>query len=70
MRVVVSGKGGVGKTTIAGALCTALAKQRVEVIAVDADGSPNLSLTLGAGKPEDLPAVANHVPASRSDASR
>jgi CO dehydrogenase maturation factor len=68
VRIVVAGKGGVGKTTITGALCTALAERGVEVIAVDADGSPNLSLTLGAGNPEDLPAVANRVPASSSDA--
>ena len=61
MRVFVAGKGGAGKTTIAAALCAVLAERGIEVVAVDADGSPNLALSLGAGSPEDLPAVANSI---------
>lgn len=61
MRIFVTGKGGVGKTTVSAALAAALADQGIEVTAVDADGSPNLSLSLEAGDPEDLPAVANET---------
>lgn len=68
MRVIVSGKGGVGKTTVAASLCHALASSDAEVVAVDADGSPNLSLALGGGDPEDLAAVANNRPPPSDDA--
>lgn len=68
MRVIVSGKGGVGKTTVAAALCHALASGDAEVVAVDADGSPNLALSLGGGDPEELAAVANTKPPPRDDA--
>lgn len=68
MRVFVAGKGGVGKTTVTGALCAAIAEAGVEVIAIDADGSPNLALGLDAGDPEELPAVANTVPPAAADA--
>lgn len=47
MRVAVAGKGGVGKTTIAGTLIRALARPGREVLAVDADPNPNLALTIG-----------------------
>ena len=47
MKMAVSGKGGVGKTLIAGALAHASAKRGLKTIAIDADPSPNLALTLG-----------------------
>jgi len=47
MKVAVSGKGGVGKTFVAGALADSFAKKGHKVIAIDADPSPNLALTLG-----------------------
>jgi CO dehydrogenase maturation factor len=47
MKVAVSGKGGVGKTLIAGALAHCLADKGLKTIAIDADPSPNLALTLG-----------------------
>lgn len=59
MRVIVSGKGGAGKTTVAAALCHALASGDAEVVAVDADGNPNLALSLGGDDPDKLRAVAN-----------
>jgi CO dehydrogenase maturation factor len=47
MKVAVSGKGGVGKTLIAGGLARGFAQRRLKTIAIDADSSPNLALTLG-----------------------
>ena len=47
MKVAVSGKGGVGKTLIAGVLADFFVKKGFKVLAIDADPSPNLALTLG-----------------------
>lgn len=47
IRLAVAGKGGSGKTTIAGTLARLLARQGRSVIAVDADTNPNLSATIG-----------------------
>lgn len=49
LRVTLAGKGGSGKTTIAGTLARLLAQQGRDVIAVDADTNPNLATTLGIG---------------------
>ena len=47
MKIAVTGKGGVGKTTIAGVLSCLLYKKGFKVLAVDADPNANLSSTLG-----------------------
>jgi len=47
MKIAVSGKGGVGKTLIAGVLAEFLAQKGFTVLAIDADATPNLALTLG-----------------------
>jgi CO dehydrogenase maturation factor len=47
MKIAVAGKGGVGKTYIAGTLATIYARNARPVIAIDADPSPNLAMTLG-----------------------
>ncbi len=47
MKVAVSGKGGVGKTLIAAGLARGFAQRGLKTIAIDADSSPNLALTLG-----------------------
>jgi CO dehydrogenase maturation factor len=52
MKIAVSGKGGTGKTFVAGTLAAHFAAGGHPVIAIDADPSPNLALTLGLS-PED-----------------
>jgi len=47
VKVAVSGKGGVGKTLIAGGLAYSFVTKELKTIAIDADPSPNLALTLG-----------------------
>lgn len=45
--IAVAGKGGTGKTTIAGTLARLIARRGRQVWAIDADSTPNLGLTLG-----------------------
>jgi CO dehydrogenase maturation factor len=47
LRIAVSGKGGVGKTTVAGTLARLLGQRRRQVLALDADSNPNLAVPLG-----------------------
>lgn len=47
MKIAVSGKGGVGKTLVSGTLAGYFAQKGFKVMAIDADSSPNLALTLG-----------------------
>jgi len=47
VKIAISGKGGVGKTLIAGVLADFFVKKGFKVLAIDADPSPNLALTLG-----------------------
>jgi CO dehydrogenase maturation factor len=47
MKIAISGKGGVGKTTIAALLVTELAHRGTGVIAIDADPNPTLAQALG-----------------------
>lgn len=47
MRIAIAGKGGTGKTTISGTLARVLARRGRQVLAIDADTTPNLSVTLG-----------------------
>ncbi len=47
MKIAVAGKGGVGKTLIAGGIAAGFAQRGLKTIGIDADSSPNLGLTLG-----------------------
>ena len=47
MKIAVSGKGGVGKTLVAGTMSRLLARSEHKVLAVDADPALNLSYALG-----------------------
>ena len=55
-KIAVCGKGGVGKTFVAGTLARLLAKKGLRVLAVDCDSNPNLHMTLGI-RPEDVEAL-------------
>ena len=47
MKIAIAGKGGVGKTTIAGTLARMLADDGRKVMAIDADPDANLASALG-----------------------
>jgi CO dehydrogenase maturation factor len=47
MKIATVGKGGSGKTTVAGTLSRILARGGGKVLAIDGDPNPNLALTLG-----------------------
>lgn len=47
VKIAISGKGGVGKTTLAALLCYLYAKEGKKVLAVDADPDANLGMALG-----------------------
>jgi len=58
MKIAVSGKGGVGKTTFASLLIRALNAQNKQVLAIDADPDANLAAAVG------IPDAENIIPIS------
>ncbi len=52
MKIAITGKGGVGKTTIAGTMARLMGRSGYKVIAVDADPNTNLAYTLGLSENE------------------
>ena len=51
MKIAITGKGGVGKTTLSGTLARLLARDGYEVLAIDADPDMNLASSLGIDNP-------------------
>ena len=47
MKLATVGKGGSGKTTVAGTLARIFAEEGTPILAIDGDPNPNLALTLG-----------------------
>ncbi len=52
MKLAISGKGGTGKSTLAAALASLMARKGWRVLAVDADPDGNLAAALGASQEE------------------
>lgn len=59
MKLAIAGKGGSGKTSIAGTVARQLGRDGRSVLAIDGDTNPNLALTLGipAERINDLPVL-------------
>jgi len=58
MKIAVSGKGGVGKTTFSALLIRALSAQNRHVLAIDADPDANLASAVGISSAQDIVPIA------------
>jgi CO dehydrogenase maturation factor len=58
MKLAVSGKGGVGKTTFSAFLIRALADQGKKVLAIDADPDANLAQALGVDRDAEITPIS------------
>ena len=47
MKIAISGKGGTGKTTLAGVMARVLSERGNNVLAIDADPDSNLASAIG-----------------------
>ena len=67
LHLAVVGKGGAGKSVLAGTLARTLARRGMPVLALDSDTMPGLTFSLGAEQPDEPPLQAA---AERNDAGR
>jgi len=58
VKLAISGKGGVGKTTLTALLAKAFAGRGYKVLAIDADPDANLAAALGCSHPESIRPIA------------
>ena len=58
MKIAISGKGGVGKTTLASLLCLSFRRAGYDVLAIDADPDANLASALGLPPEEPITPLA------------
>jgi CO dehydrogenase maturation factor len=68
MKIAVAGKGGSGKTTIAGTLARLMADRGQRVVAIDDDSNPNLALTIGVRGTAPPPGLPRDLLEERKDA--
>lgn len=59
--IAVCGKGGVGKTALSTLMVHGLRQTGKKILAVDADPAMGLTLALGAGKPNTIGQIREHV---------
>jgi CO dehydrogenase maturation factor len=59
MKIAISGKGGVGKSTIMALLARQTRQSGREVLVIDADPSPHMAQTLGVENMEDITPIAD-----------
>ncbi|MBU0729601.1 MAG: AAA family ATPase [Proteobacteria bacterium] len=59
MKIAISGKGGVGKTTILSLLAAHLSKGNKEVLVIDADPSPHMAQTIGVTDIDSIRPIAD-----------
>lgn len=67
MRIAVAGKGGSGKSTVAGTMARVLARRGERVLVLDTDSIPGLAVSIGLG-PLDAPLLQDAV--EKNDAGR
>jgi len=63
IRLGIVGKGGVGKTTVAGLVARAYVERGQRFVAIDTDSNPNLGLSLGLtlAETEDVPVLPRSI---------
>ena len=61
MKIAVSGKGGVGKSTIAASIALILAQRGQRVLALDADPDANLAAALGIPKTTKITPISTEI---------
>ena len=68
IRILITGKGGVGKTTITALLAHLFAQEGFRVLAIDGDPQQNLAVTLGVPpeKAEQIIPVSKRIKSKKS----